>query len=208
MSDGIGSKVEGLLDGLSDINRPAIVELSRKLKRYADAEKGIVSALNATRHKASGLVVYGLKLADWARKAKGPDADAFKKRAKEFDKAISGFDTFTDAIDGVLEGTASGKTALPGGEFQKVLDKLEFTDKAAIAPLRKAAQDYYPTESAGQKKLQEWAVHLVQLAAALNEGLADLNPDDKVEALHLSFGKFEVLKPALELKKKIDALGI
>lgn len=154
MSDGIGSKVEGLLDGLSDINRPAIVELSRKLKRYADAEKRIVSALNATRHKASGLVVYGLKLADWSRKAKGPDADAFKKRAKEFDKAISGFENFTEAIDGVLEGTASGKTALPGGEFQKVLDKLEFTDKAAIAPLHKAAQDYYPTESAGQKNFR------------------------------------------------------
>ena len=208
MSDGIGSKVEGLLDGLSDINKPPIVELSRKLKRYADAEKGIVTALNTMRTKAAGLVVYGLKLADWAKKAKGPDADAFKKRAKEFDKAISGFDTFTDAIDGVLEGTASGKTSLPGEEFQKILDKLVFSDKAAIAALRKAAQDYYPAESAGQKKLNEWAVHLVQLAAALNEGLAALDPDDKVEALHLSFGKVEVLKPALELKKKIDALGI
>ena len=166
MSDGIGSKVEGLLDGMSDINRPPIVELCRKLKRYADAEKGIVTALNTMRTKAAGLVVYGLKLADWAKKAKGPDADAFKKRAKEFDKAISGFESFTDAIDGVLEGTASGKTSLPGEEFQKILDKLEFSDKAAIAALRKAAQDYYPAESAGQKKLNEWPVHLVQLAAA------------------------------------------
>ena len=208
MSDGIGSKVEGLLDGMSDINKPAIVELNRKLKRYLDAEKGIVAALNTMRNKASSLVVYGLKLADWAKKTKGTDADAFKKRAKEFDKAITGFEAFTDAIDGVLEGGAAGKTRSPGAEFQKVLDNLEFKDKAQIANVRKAALEYYPSESAGQKKLQEWAVHLNQLAAALNEGLAALDPNDKVEALHLSFGKFEVLVPAIDLKKKIDGLGV
>jgi hypothetical protein len=208
MSNGIAAKVQGLMDGLDDVEKPGIAELRRKLKRYVDAEKGIVTAVGAMRTKASGLVVYGLKLAEWAKKNKGADADAFKKRAKEFDRAIARFEAFTDALDGVLEGKTAGKTELPGDELHKVLDKLEFTDKAGIEPLRKAAQAYYPAESAGTKKLQEWTVHLTQLAVALNEGLAVLDPDDPVEALHLGFGKFEVLKPAIELKKRIDGLGI
>jgi hypothetical protein len=208
MSDGIGSKVEGLFDGLEDVNKPAIVELRRKLKKYTDAEKEILGKVKTMRDKAAGLVVFGLGLADWAKKNKGPDADAFKKRAKEFDKAINALETFTDAIDGVIEGTASGKTRLPGAELQKVLDLMEFKDKAKIANVRKAAQDYYPAESAGQKKLQEWAVQLNILANALNEGLAALDPNDKVEEVNLSFGRIEVMKPAIELKKKIDGLGI
>jgi hypothetical protein len=208
MSDGIAAKVAGLMDGLSDIDKPAIAELNRKLKRYVDAEKSIVSTVDAMRRKASGIVVYGLKLAEWAKNADGADAAAFKKRAKELDKAIEGFESFTDSIDAVLEGKAAGATKLPGDDLHKALDKLEFTDKAGIAPVRKAAQDYYPAESAGTKKLKEWSVHLTQLALALNEGLAALDPNDKVEALHLSFGKFEVLKPAIELKKRIDELGI
>lgn len=52
---------------------------------------------------------------------------------------------------------------------------MEFKDKAKIANVRKAALDYYPAESAGQKKLQEWAVQLNILANALNEGLAALD---------------------------------
>jgi hypothetical protein len=208
MSDGIAAKVQGLMDGLSDVDKPGIAELCRKLKRYVDAEKGIVSAVGTMRTKASGLVVYGLKLAQWAKKTKGADAEAFKKRAKELDRVIARFESFTDAIDGVLEGKATGKTELPGDELHAVLDKLEFTDKAGIEPLRKAAQAYYPAESAGRKKLQEWAVHLTQLAVALNEGLAVLDPNDPVEALHLGFGRFEVLKPAIESKKRIDGLGI
>ena len=208
MSDGIGSKVAGLMEGLEDVNKPAIAELNRKLKKYIDAEKNIVAALSTMNTKASGLVVYGLKLAEWAKKTKSPDADAFKKRAKDFDKAISGFESFTEAIDGLLEGGAVAKTKLPGEAFHKVLDDLEFKDKAQIANLRKAALEYYPAESAGQKKLQEWAVHLAHLATALNEGLAELDPTDKVEELNLNFGRLEVLKPALELKKNIDTLGI
>jgi len=208
MSDGIGSKVDGLMDGLSDVEKPAIVELNRKLKRYLDAEKSIIAVLDTMRKKASGLVVYGLNLSEWAKKTKSPDADAFKKRSKEFDKAIEGFESFTDAIDGLLEGKAVGRSKLPGDAFQKVLDALQFKDKAQIANLRKAALDYYPSESAGQKKLQEWAVHLSHLAAALNDGLAALDPSDKVEALHLNFGKFEVMQPAIELKRKIDSLGV
>lgn len=208
MSDGIGWRVERLLDGMSDINKPAVVELSRKLKRYVEAEKGIVAALDKMRTKASGLVVYGLNLTGWAKKTTGPDGAAFKKRAKEFEKAIAGFESFTDSIDGVLEGAPAAKTKLPGDAFQKVLDDLEFSDKAKIGPVRKAAQEYYPLESAGQKKLQEWAVHLNQLATALNNGLAELDPSDKVEALNLNFGKSEVLVPAVELKRKIDGLGV
>jgi hypothetical protein len=193
---------------MSDINKPAIGELSRKLRRYVEAEKGIVAVLDKMRTQASGLVVYGLNLTDWAKKTKGPDAAAFKKRAKDFEKAIAGFESFTDSIDGVLEGRPAAKAKLPGDAFQKVLDDLEFSDKAKIGPVRKAAQEYYPLESAGQKKLQEWAVHLNQLAAALNDGLAELDPSDKVEALNLNFGKSEVLVPAIELKKKIDGLGV
>ena len=208
MSDGIGWRVERLLDGMSDINKPAICDLNRKLKRYVEAEKGIVAALDKMRTKASGLVVYGLNLTAWARKANGADAAAFKKRAKDFDKAIAGFESFTDSIDGVLEGRPAAKTRLPGDAFQKVLDDLEFSDKAKIGPVRKAAQEYYPLESAGQKKLQEWAVHLNQLAAALNAGLAELDPNNQVEGLNLNFGKAEVLVPAIELKKKIDGLGV
>lgn len=208
MSDGIGSKVEGLMDGLSDTNKPPIVELNRKLKKYIDAEKGILTALTGMSRKAAGLVVYGLKLSEWAKKEKSPDADAFKKRAKEFEKAIDGFESFADAIDALVEGGVPGKTKLPGADFQKVLDNLEFKDKAQIANLRKAAQDYYPSESAGEKKLQEWAVHLNHLITALNEGLAALDPDDKVDELNLNFGRLEVLKPAIELKQKIDGLGV
>jgi hypothetical protein len=84
MSDGIASRVERGLGGISDINKPAIVELSRKLKRYTEAEKGIVAALDKMRTKASGLVVM-LNLTGWA-KTTGPDGAAFKKRAKEFEK--------------------------------------------------------------------------------------------------------------------------
>jgi hypothetical protein len=43
---------------------------------------------------------------------------------------------------------------------------------------------------------------------ALNNGLAELDPSDKVEALNLNFGKSEVLVPAIELKRKIDGLGV
>lgn len=57
MSDGIGSKVEGLCDGLEDVNKPAIVELRRKLKKYADAEKEILGKVKTMRDNAAGLVV-------------------------------------------------------------------------------------------------------------------------------------------------------
>lgn len=209
MSDGIGSKVEGLMDGLEDINKPAIAGLRSKLKKYLETEKAILAAVDKMRAKASGLEVQALNLIEWGKKNKGPDADAIKKRAKDLDKAAAALSAFTDAIDGVVEGTASAKTKLPGGDFDKVLRLLinEMSDKV-IGPVKKIALDYYPSESTGQKKLQEWAVHLNHLAAALNDGLAALDPSDKVEEVNLNFGKFEVLARAVELKRKIDGLGI
>lgn len=209
MSDGIGSKVQGLMEGMEDINKPAIVQLRAKLKKYIETEKTLLAAVSKMRTQASGLEVQALNLIDWGKKNKGPDADAIKKRTKDLSKAADELSAFVDAIDGVIEGTPSAKTKLPGENFDKVLRPLinEMSDKV-IGPVKKIALAYYPLESAGQKKLQEWAVHLNQLAATLNDGLAALDPSDKVEEVNLNFGKFEVLTAAVELKRKIDGLGI
>jgi ElaB/YqjD/DUF883 family membrane-anchored ribosome-binding protein len=209
MSDGIGAKVEGLFDGLEDINKPAIAQLRAKLKKYLDTEKAILAAVGKMSTQASGLEVQALNLIEWGKKNKGPDADAVKKRTKDLARAADELSAFADAINGVIEGTPSAKTKLPGGTFDKVLRLLvnEMSDKV-IGPVKKIALAYYPVESAGQKKLQEWAVHLNQLAAALNEGLAELDPNDQVEDLNLKFGKQEVLAAVVELKRKIDGLGI
>lgn len=203
---GIASKAATLADRLGKNTNPAVVEMNRKLKKYAEAEKGIVASVGTMRQKASGLVVYGLNLKAWASKNKGPDAEAFQKRAKAFDSAIGGFESFTDSIDALLEGGQPGKARLPGNSFQKVLDDLEFKEKAPIANLRKAALDYYPAESAGQKKLREWSVHLNQLCTSLNTGLAELDPAQ--EQAELNYGRNEVLRSALELKKRVDAVGV
>jgi len=209
MSNGIADKVTSLVEGMENISKPAIKDLCGKLKKYAETEKGIVTALDKMRTKASGLEVQALSLTEWGKKNNGPDADAVKKRSKDLDKAADGLSNFTDAIDGVLEGKAAGKTKLPGEAFDQVLRLLanEMSDKV-IGPVKKLALEYYPLESAGQKKLQEWSVHLNHLAAALNAGLAELDPADKLQAAKLKFGKSEVLARAVELKNKIDGLGI
>ncbi|MGE0387202.1 MAG: hypothetical protein AB7Q97_20960 [Gammaproteobacteria bacterium] len=207
-ADVIASKASGLADGVADLDRKELAEMNRRIKRYCEAEKSIVAALETLSEKASDLVIHGGAVADWAKKAKGPDAEVFKKRAKEYGKAVDGCSALSEAIDALLSGRDVKKTALPGDALQKVLDALEFKDKVKTANLRKSALAYYPAESAGRKKLREWEVHLEHLVTAVNEGLAVLNPEDKVEYVHLEFGRQYVITPALALKKKIDTLGL
>lgn len=203
MTDVIASRALGLADKLKDHQEPAVAEMTRRLRKYAEAEKGLAGSVYTMGHKASGLLVYGLNLADWAKKNKGPEADAFKKREKDFGKAIDGLEAFSDAVDALLEGGTPSKVKLPGNALQKVLDDLEFKDKAKIVNVRKAALDYYPAESAGQKKLQEWAVQLNHLCAGLNDGLSKLDAADLQ-----AYGRREVLERAQQLKRSIDTMGV
>lgn len=203
MTDVIASKALGLADKLKDRSEPAVAEMTRRLRKYAEAERGLAGAVHTMGHKASGLVVFGLTLADWAKKNKGPEADTFKKREKDFDKAIAGLESLGDAVDALLEGGTPAKVKLPGNALQKVLDDMEFKDKVKIATVRTAAREYYPAESAGQKKLQEWAVHLNHLCAGLNDGLSQLDGSD-VQA----YARKEVLERAQQLKKSIDTMGV
>jgi hypothetical protein len=207
MADGISGKAQGLMDGLEDVSKPAVADMRRALKRYVDAEAKLLPAVQSMGQKASGLLVGCLAKVINEGKGSGPQAEAIKKRKREFDKVNSALDSFGDAIDGLVEGTGGGgKVVFPGDLVHDLLDKLEYTDKGPANDLRKAAQAYYPAESAARKKLAEWSVHLGYLATALNTGLAELDPADQVENLNLQFGRNEVLAPALELKRKIDAM--
>lgn len=203
MTDVIASKALGLADKLKDRNEPAVAEMTRRLRKYAEAEKGLAGSVHAMGHKATGLVVYGLHVADWAKKNKGPEADAFKKREKDFAKVVDSFEALGDAVDALLEGGTPAKVKLPGNAMQKMLDNLQFKDQVKVANLHKAALDYYPAESAGQKKLQEWAVQLNHLCAGLNDGLSQLDAADLQ-----AFGRKEVLERAQQLKKSIDTMGV
>jgi len=156
MTNVIASKALELADKLKDRNEPAIAEMTRRLRKYAEAEKGLAGSVHTMGNKATGLVVYGLHVADWAKKNKGPEADAFKKREKDFAKVVDSFEALGDAVDALLEGGTPAKVKLPGNAMQKMLDSLQFKDQVKVANLHKAALDYYPAESAGQKKLQEF----------------------------------------------------
>jgi hypothetical protein len=205
MSYGIGKGASGLLDALSDIDKPQIKELSRKLKRYIEAEKTILRDLDAAITKGSALEAQCRGLKDWAKNKGGADAEAFKKREKDITKAMDALGSFTDAIESAAGGKAAGKSTVPGDAIQAVLDKLEFSDKATVKDLRDVAKAYYPAESAAVKRLQEWVVHLDQLLAGLNDGLSALNSSDQVEALHIALAKKNVVDPAIKLQKAVKA---
>jgi len=211
MGRNIGSNAEGLRDSLSDVETPEVAELCRKLKRYVEAERGIQTQLKATLRACDGVQVDALALKTYIGKQKNADIEAFKNCSKDFDLALDRLEKFSDALEKLLQGDGPGKVTLPGEALDSVLDKLEFKEKASenvLSTLQKGAKAFYPAESAAQKRLAEWSVHLKQLALALNEGLATLDRKDKVQDLNLNFGRMQVLKPALELKKGIDAMGI
>lgn len=206
MADGLAGKVQGLMDGVEDNTQAPVAEMRKALKKYIDAEGKILPAVQKMNAAAAGILVKGL---DKVMNAKGPAGDAVKKRKRDFDAVNAAFEAFTDALDGIVEGTGGGgKAAFPGEQLQQLLDRIEFTDKSPLDDLRAAAKAYYPLESAGRKKLQEWAVHLGYLIEAANRGLEALDAGDQVDALNLNFGRTEVIKPAIDLKAKIAAFGV
>jgi hypothetical protein len=209
MADGLAEKVRGLVDGVEDVAKPEIAEMRKHLAKYVEAEGRILPAVQKLNSSAAGLLVRGLAKVMTEAKGSTPEGVALKKRKRDLDQVNGQLEALGTALDGIVEGTGGAAAAVfPGERLQQLLDDLEFKDKGPSTDLRNMAKAYYPLESAGRKKLAEWAVQLDHLVAAANRGLEALDPTDQVENLNLQFGRNEVIKPALELKRKIAALGV